>query len=160
MKDFLNPDDLDVDPMLYEFTDGPWAYQVDDECSEPGEVYKLGHWAVNLSTGERKAIDFTPYSRIRPMTFRKIIDLGFPARLGIAPLDADKVDFLWALHASAKGNIAVADEPEDRHYRVTIYGRTAVVYAYHDEEDRPIVAALANGAAHGMAHMASRASGA
>ena len=56
---------------------------------------KTVYCAIHQETGETIDLDVSPYQRLTPETFRRLIALGFPGRTGTHPLTADQIELMW-----------------------------------------------------------------
>lgn len=56
------------------------GFQYEASNTGKGDVYRLEHYYINLSTGEKAKIEFTPYCFMSKLEFMKYIDLGMPSK--------------------------------------------------------------------------------
>lgn len=61
---------------------------------DDGDVIKTLYEARNQDTGDRQEIDISPYGFTHVSLIKRIIDLGFPGRVGPSPLTHSDLDQL------------------------------------------------------------------
>lgn len=68
-----------------------WRYVAIDGDHDD-DVKKTEHFAKNTQTGQRVNLDFTPYRHMHPVTFQKLVEMGFPPRPGMGPWSPEDVE--------------------------------------------------------------------
>lgn len=84
---------------------GNWDLYAETD-TDPGEVCKTNWFAVHQGTGAIREIDYSPYDSISAITFKQIVELDFPDRVDLGPLNSEQVELLWwekfPLHQQAR----------------------------------------------------------
>lgn len=57
----------------------------DHIAHDDGDVRKRDHFAVNIETGQKVALDFTPYQALTVEVLDAFVALGFPASPSLGP---------------------------------------------------------------------------
>jgi hypothetical protein len=79
-----------------------WDVFIDEEDFGQGKVKKI-YFAVNQATGEIKEIDISPYGRFPDLVLIiRVIDAGFPSRIGPSPLTHKDLDQIEAYGKAAE----------------------------------------------------------
>ena len=60
-------------------------YPEDCIAHDCGDTRKLDHFAVNIETGQKVALDFTPYQTMSLEVLDAFVALNFPPRPGAGP---------------------------------------------------------------------------
>lgn len=80
---------------MSDLTDAPstvyQGWRLEEWADDDGDSRKIERDAVWVGTGARRTVDIWPYSPCTHVTFRQMVDLGFPR----GPLKPEQVEAMW-----------------------------------------------------------------